>query len=159
MNQASSRVSSGYRSSRSFSPSASACSPSASAQQATLSLVEPQNDSAAPGEAIGTMVQRLQEFEALLRKTLAAGGQVAAAMAEASEAERLSAVAGHQIFAAITNANLSISTALTGTAKGHRLLEELAVRLGYATTGYGDVQKDPQVWFTSASAATTDAAR
>ena len=95
------------------------------------------------------MVRSLHEFESLLRRTLAAGGQVAAAMASASEAEGLSAVAGHQVFASITDANSNVSSALTDVAKGHRLLEGLAGRLGYSTVGYGDGQKDPSFAFTT----------
>ena len=98
------------------------------------------------------MVRSLHEFESLLRRTLAAGGQVAAAMANASETEGLSAVAGHQVFASIITANLNVSTALSDAARGHRLLEGLAGRLGYSTVGFGDGQKDPSVVFTNAEA-------
>ncbi|WP_298672562.1 hypothetical protein [uncultured Sphingomonas sp.] len=83
-------------------------------------------------------VGEYRAYERSLRAVFASGGRVAAAAAEAQASQPLSPIAGHQVFAAISHANVSITDAISKIAEGHRVLEVMAGKMGVDITAYGD---------------------
>lgn len=89
------------------------------------------------------MVAELHTYERLLQALYAKGGELATAAIEAQSARNISPVAGHQIIASLSQAQLMVSTALSHTADSHRQLEILGRKLGIDVSAFGDVLKPP----------------
>lgn len=101
------------------------------------------------------MAAHLKDFEGQLQAAYASGAALAAFAVKAQRLQGLSPTAGHQALGAISNANMSVSGALSHAAAAHRLMEQLAARLGFDVTSYGE-NKDPA--FTGADASHLDVA-
>jgi hypothetical protein len=87
------------------------------------------------------LASKLHTLEHLIDLAYAAGGEVAAAVVRARQAHKLSSVVGHSIVDSFDQASSAMVTARGHVVKGHRLLEQLAQRIG-APTAYGDGAKD-----------------
>lgn len=94
--------------------------------------------------AVGQLVASLFSYEELLQRIFAEGGRLATAAIEAQAGQNLSPLAGHQILAAISNAQVAVTGALRHMAEGHRLLETLGQNLGMDVEAFGDVIKRPK---------------
>lgn len=92
---------------------------------------------------IANLAAALFGYERLLQQIFAEGGRLATAAIEAQAHQNLSPLVGHQILSAITNAQLSVTGALSYMAEGHRQLEVLAQKLGIDPEAFGDVVKRP----------------
>lgn len=97
----------------------------------------------ADGARIKDLTEALFGYEKLLQQIFAEGGRLATAAIEAQTHQNLSPLVGHQILSAITNAQLSVTGALSFMAEGHRQLEVLAQKLGIDPEAFGDVVKRP----------------
>lgn len=104
------------------------------------------------------LVAELHRFERLLGEAFAAGGALQATAVAAQRERGYSSIVGHQVLAAISAANLSVSGAITSTADGHRRLEAIGKALGLDVIAYGDGVK-PQIAPTGHLAASTPAAQ
>jgi len=119
------------------SPSAS---PQALLQSSFRSRVSP--GSSSPTDAsVAQLVYALHAYEALLQVLFAKGGELAMAAIAAQSGENVSPISGHQVLAAISNAQLLVAGALGHMADGHRQLEVLGRKLGIDVSGFGDVLK------------------
>lgn len=92
---------------------------------------------------VDVLVSELHAYERLLQSLYAKGGELACAAIAAQAGHNVSPVAGHQILASISNAQLMISSALGHMADGHRQLETLGRKMGLDVTSFGDVLKPP----------------
>jgi hypothetical protein len=92
---------------------------------------------------VEVLVSELHAYERLLQGLYAKGGELACAAIAAQEKQNVSPVAGHQILAAISNAQLMVASALGHMAEGHRQLETLGRKLGFDVSAFGDVLKPP----------------
>lgn len=143
MTLASSPALHGFPSSPSSSPSDSASSRIPSGSPQTLSLVE-RIDERAKTDGLRELAAALLEMENIIHASHAASARVATAFAQATNAEGLSPLIGHQFVAQISRVGLHLSDALTHSADGHRVLRKLATQLGYDVTAYGDTNCPPK---------------
>lgn len=90
------------------------------------------------------LVNALHAYEQLLQALFSNGGHLAVAAIEAQTGENISPICGHQVLAAISNAQLMVAGALGHVADGHRQLEVLGRKLGIDVTDFGDVLKPPE---------------
>lgn len=79
----------------------------------------------------------------MLQALYAKGGELATSAIVAQAGHNMSPIAGHQVLAAISNAQLMTSSALSHIAQAHRDLEVLGRKLGIDPAAFGDVLKPP----------------
>lgn len=97
----------------------------------------------ADGPGIAALASDLHAYEKLLQALFAKGGELSTSAILAQVGRNLSPVAGHQVLAAISNAQLLTSNALGHIAEAHRMLETLGRKLGIDVQAFGDVLKPP----------------
>src|SRR3546814_15807105 len=90
-----------------------------------------------------TLFRSLFGYEHLLQRLFSEGGRLASAVVAAQSHDNLSPVAGHQILSAISNAQLSVSSAIRHMSAGHRPPEFMAQQLGLDPESFGAVLKPP----------------
>lgn len=95
------------------------------------------------GPAVATLASDLHAYEKLLQTLFAKGGELSTSAILAQIGRNVSPVAGHQVLAAISNAQLLASSALGHVAEAHRMLEVLGRKLGIDVEAFGDVLKPP----------------
>ena len=121
---------------------ASECWPSASRSSPDSSLANKSGPHAS-GPGIAALASDLHAYEKLLQALFAKGGELSTSAILAQVGRNLSPVAGHQVLAAISNAQLLTSSALGQVAEAHRMLEMLGRKLGIDVQAFGDVLKPP----------------
>lgn len=98
----------------------------------------------AGGPEVAALASDLHAYEKLLQALFAKGGELSTSAILAQVGRNISPVAGHQVLAAISNAQLLTSSALGHIAEAHRMLEALGRRLGIDVQAFGDVLKPPE---------------
>lgn len=149
MNSASSSVFSGSSRSLSLLPSASACSPSASAFSETSSQPCPAQADEALTEA-QKLYSLLVQFEREQDRVFTLGAQLMGALVSAQQENRLAQSVGHPAFVAFSQVVSHLTAARGSTVDGHRALEKMAraFRIGFRpddALAYGDVYKYPSM--------------
>lgn len=84
----------------------------------------------------------MRASEAHIDAAFASLGKLATAIVRARKAHGLSAVVGQPVFAAVSQASISLVEARGHAVKGHRLLEPIAKALGLDIRSYGEERKD-----------------